>query len=132
VVALKTMGRVAPNALLRFKNEFRSLADISHPNVVQLYELVSEGDQWFFTMELVDGVDLLTWVASSLSMPPAPRRASGLPFGPTEGVSPSALFPDVGGALRAPAVPPEAAVLPTMLGERSPLAPPSSGRFAVR
>ncbi len=70
VVALKTMVRIDPEALLRFKKEFRALADISHPNVVQLYELFSEGAQWFFTMELLDGVDLLTWVQSSLTMPP--------------------------------------------------------------
>ncbi|HET7544737.1 MAG TPA: protein kinase [Polyangiaceae bacterium] len=61
-VALKTMTHIEPSALLRFKNEFRALADISHPNVVQLYDMVSEGDQWFFTMELLDGVDFLRWV----------------------------------------------------------------------
>lgn len=72
VVALKTMVRMDPEALLRFKKEFRALADISHPNVVQLYELFSEGEQWFFTMELLDGVDLLTWVQSSLTLPPPP------------------------------------------------------------
>jgi serine/threonine protein kinase/tetratricopeptide (TPR) repeat protein len=72
LVALKTMVRVEPEALLRFKKEFRALADISHPNVVQLYELFSEGEQWFFTMELLDGVDLLTWVQSSLTLPPPP------------------------------------------------------------
>jgi len=77
IVALKTMARAQPSTLLRFKREFRALADISHPNVVQLYELFSEADQWFFTMELVDGTDLLTWVASSLSMPPPPKPPSG-------------------------------------------------------
>jgi eukaryotic-like serine/threonine-protein kinase len=61
-IALKTMAYVEPSALLRFKNEFRALADISHPNVVQLYDLVSEGEHWFFTMELLDGVDFLRWV----------------------------------------------------------------------
>ena len=61
-IALKTMAYVEPSALLRFKNEFRALADISHPNVVQLYEMVSEGEHWFFTMELLDGVDFLRWV----------------------------------------------------------------------
>ncbi|HEY0467371.1 MAG TPA: protein kinase, partial [Polyangiaceae bacterium] len=61
-VALKTMTYIEPSALLRFKNEFRALADISHPNVVQLYEMVSEGEHWFFTMELLDGVDFLRWV----------------------------------------------------------------------
>src|SRR5271166_2795600 len=76
VVALKTMTRLDPGALLRFKREFRALADISHPNVVQLYELFSEGGFWFFTMELVDGSDFLTWIHSSLSVPPPPPARS--------------------------------------------------------
>lgn len=66
VVALKTMVHVTPEALLQFKKEFRSLADISHPNVVQLYELSTEGEHWFFTMELVDGGDLLSWIHGAL------------------------------------------------------------------
>ncbi|HEY1585188.1 MAG TPA: protein kinase, partial [Polyangia bacterium] len=61
-VALKTLRTLSAEAILRFKNEFRALQDLSHPNLCTLGELISLGRQWFFTMELVDGVDLLTWV----------------------------------------------------------------------
>ncbi|HMV67349.1 MAG TPA: serine/threonine-protein kinase, partial [Myxococcota bacterium] len=61
-VALKALRRRDWRSISGFKNEFRSLVETLHPNLVQLYELHAEDDAWFFTMELVDGVDLLSYV----------------------------------------------------------------------
>ena len=54
-VAIKVMRRVSGAWIYRFKNEFRSLAGIAHPNLVSLHELIEWDGRWLFTMELVPG-----------------------------------------------------------------------------
>ena len=61
-VALKTLRTIKPDAILRFKNEFRALSDIQHPNLVSLGELFEEDEHWFFTMEMVHGTHFLDYV----------------------------------------------------------------------
>ena len=78
-VALKTVKRADSTAILRFKQEFRALADVSHPNLVALHELTADGPSWFFTMEFVEGVDFLSFVRSGTDRPaPVPETNEDL------------------------------------------------------
>ena len=61
-VALKTLRNVDGNAILLLKQEFRALSGLHHPNLIRLGELFESRGDWFFTMELIKGVDLMTWM----------------------------------------------------------------------
>lgn len=61
-LALKTIQRLNADDILAFKNEFRFLSGITHHNLVRLGELLRVGERWFFTMELVHGVDFQSYV----------------------------------------------------------------------
>jgi tetratricopeptide (TPR) repeat protein len=58
---LRKQGR--PGAGLRLIREAQALARLSHPNVVQIYEIGEFEDQPFLVMELIDGVTLNCWRA---------------------------------------------------------------------
>jgi serine/threonine protein kinase len=61
-VALKILRDPDPDTLFRFKQEFRSLATLKHPHLIQFYELFEYRHVWFFTMELVSGTSFLRHV----------------------------------------------------------------------
>jgi eukaryotic-like serine/threonine-protein kinase len=73
-VALKALKSSNPDWIYRFKREFRLVGDLAHPNLVRLFELFVEGDRWYLTMELIDGLRFDAFIARA----PDQLRASFL------------------------------------------------------
>src|SRR5436190_204940 len=63
-----------PEALARFEREALSVAKLSHPNILAIYELGRDADTVFVVSELVDGETLRARLAGG---PLSPRRAAG-------------------------------------------------------
>jgi hypothetical protein len=64
-LAIKTLKSPDPASILRLKQEFRKLADVTHPNLVEYYELLLHDENWSIVMELVDGVQFVDWVRAA-------------------------------------------------------------------
>ncbi len=133
-VALKTLLHFGPLELYLFKNEFRSLANIVHPNLVGLYELLAEDDVWFFTMDFVAGVDLLEWVRDGEAPIPRERPSTTMNTiaaddGPLAGAAPppSEVPTDAGGD----AAPSSFSAIEDTLAVDVGAAPPAPGSFPV-
>src|SRR5437868_8773649 len=83
-VAIKVLSPLlasAPDARARFEREALSVAKLSHPNILAIYELgrhpstgSGQGDTAFVVSELVDGETLRARLAGG---PLPPRRAAG-------------------------------------------------------
>ncbi|MBI2378511.1 MAG: AAA family ATPase [Deltaproteobacteria bacterium] len=102
-VALKTLRELDPDRLLLFKNEFRAVAGLFHPNLVPLYELSLHEGLWFFTMERVEGIPLPVWLRRSTDDSDKSPRTSY--EGSTILPSPGGTDTDVALATTAPARP---------------------------
>ncbi|MEQ2008993.1 MAG: serine/threonine-protein kinase [Limisphaerales bacterium] len=61
--------------LARFEREAKSAAALNHPNVVQVYDYGCAEGQYYFVMELVDGVDLSMHVKEHGKLPIADALA---------------------------------------------------------
>ena len=60
MVAIKLLRKVGRPS--HFRPEFRTAAQVSHPNVVRLLEQFQERGRSFFTMELVEGMPIVDYV----------------------------------------------------------------------
>jgi serine/threonine protein kinase len=61
-VALKILKDDRADAKKRFRREFRTLTQIKHPNLVKLYDVGETEGQLYFTMELIIGDDLMSYL----------------------------------------------------------------------
>ncbi len=65
VVAIKVLReQYATNDqfLARFRREAQSAAGLSHPNIVNVYDVGRDGDTWYIVQELIDGTDLASMI----------------------------------------------------------------------
>lgn len=65
VVAIKVLReQYATNDsfLARFRREAQSAAGLSHPNIVNVYDVGRDGDTWYIVQELIDGTDLASLI----------------------------------------------------------------------
>ncbi|HWB10342.1 MAG TPA: serine/threonine-protein kinase [Pirellulales bacterium] len=93
-VAIKILPRdaaQAPGFADRFTREARALAQLSHPNIVAVYDFGQTDGLYFFVMEYVDGTDLRRLVASHELSPEAalaivPQVCDALHFAHSEGI----------------------------------------------
>lgn len=69
-VAIKLVKEPSPSVGAAFREQFLALSALDHPNLVRLHELFTEEGSWFFSMELLDGQDLFSYLRGE-----APRAA---------------------------------------------------------
>jgi len=61
ILALKVLSRQSGEVSHRFKREFRAASRLDHNNIVRVFELI-ESPRLAFSMEYVDGTDLLSFI----------------------------------------------------------------------
>src|SRR6266446_2952132 len=72
LVALKILpptDALTSDFVERFTREARSLAKLSHPNIVTVYEFGESGGLYFLVMEFVDGVNLREMIRTKRMAP---------------------------------------------------------------
>ena len=72
IVALKILPPVdalSPDFVTRFTREARSLARLTHANIVAIYDFGESGGLYYFSMEFVDGVNLRALLADGKVAP---------------------------------------------------------------
>lgn len=77
-VAIKTLATRDAEALRGLKREFRTVADLVHPNLAQAFELAFDENVPYLVMEFIDGVDFLRHVTEPGGRCNVPRLRDAL------------------------------------------------------
>jgi hypothetical protein len=67
-VAIKTLTRLTPAGVYRLKLEYRALANVVHPNLVQMHGLFEDQGRFCLVMELLEGETLAQLAESQPSI----------------------------------------------------------------
>lgn len=97
-VAIKVLNTTAQNdqnMQQRFDREVKSVAALSHPNIVTLYDIADEGDIQFAVMELVDGKTLRQLIADGIDWQDAVSFAHGIANGLSAAHSKNLMHRDI-------------------------------------
>jgi predicted Ser/Thr protein kinase len=94
IVALKILPpleAMSPDFVERFRREARSLAKLSHPNIVAVHDFGESNGLYYFAMEFVDGVNLREMIRTGKMRPEealavVPKICDALQYAHEEGV----------------------------------------------
>jgi serine/threonine protein kinase len=66
VLPIELIGKdiTAQEAIIRFQREAKSIAKLSHPNLVSVFDLDQDSDKYYMVMEYVDGINLASFIES--------------------------------------------------------------------
>ncbi|WP_372368007.1 tetratricopeptide repeat protein [Candidatus Uabimicrobium sp. HlEnr_7] len=54
-IALKNLQRSGTEDIERFVREVRTIAKLHHPNIIKMYDVIEEDNQYFFSMDFIEG-----------------------------------------------------------------------------
>ena len=84
IKVLKEEYSADPAFVSKFKIEAQSAAGLTHPNIVQVYDVVDEGELHYIVMELVEGVTLKNFIKAKVML--ANREATGISLQIAQGI----------------------------------------------
>ena len=78
VKVLKPEFREDTTFIRKFRSEAQAAAGLTHPNIVNVFDVGDDGGVYYIVMELIEGITLKEYIAKKGSFPS--RKPQVLPF----------------------------------------------------